>query len=835
MDSEDEHVEEIVLPNEEVLDFATPDVEEIPSVRECNQELIANTLADWDLILPSAKQYPINPVTASVMATWIHRGRMTKDEVQILNEKYGVVSVKQDGGANDLSLAFSAPLMNRFFFGAVVGSPQHRTTERQLVTIHEMVLQVAGHLANIASKIDDNSIMDEFKLVMRLNANVNAHIRDFRRQNILSLFKTKKGGRVPNILGGQTATEFVELNGLRRLNLLPQFMGTAMGLHGPLEDNLSLIPARKKRFFDATNTPGRNNGNQQNHDNHKGYVLNKKFPHLNLEGWKTLTTDFYVLSIVVGYKLPFKDNILPPKHIDSREYVVKKEEITFLDSFTVGMVQQGIIRKISVGDVKFVSPIFLVPKKESYRPILDCRKLNSYLTVEHFQLEDIQVISKLAGKNFYQLSFDLEQAYYTIPICAQHQGYLSFYFKGEYFAYTRLVMGLSSSPFIFTRLSSVIMRHMREEFPEIVSLRYLDDFYMCGPSSISLQLCGEYFSALMTKLGYTINYAKSVTTPTKSLDHLGFNIDLERYRIFLKHDRATRYYTEAIELLNYHRVTAKRFASFLGRVTSCLPCIDDLLLHLRLLQRALTQALKGTMNYNRYVNLTEECKNKIRLLAQLFLKNDGRSMAPKPEYARSIDVFTDASQLAWGVVLRGIRNHEDLTFNGFFREHELPLSINAKELIAIRIGLQIATSYKGIDDTKIRLYTDSMVALQSLDKQGTTKNMFNHQQVEYILSSFPDLVRFHVTSEENPADSPSRMLTNPNDICVGEGLRHRLISKYNIQHDLFASEGNSITPSFSLNAFNEDWCKFDVNVFAFPPPVIANKVIHVLHNGFYNP
>uniref|UniRef100_A0A0K0FD02 Transposase n=1 Tax=Strongyloides venezuelensis TaxID=75913 RepID=A0A0K0FD02_STRVS len=109
--------------------------------------------------------------------------------------------------------------------------------------------------------------------------------------------------------------------------------------------------------------------------------------------------------------------------------------------------------------------------------------------------------------------------------------------------------------------------------------------------------------------------------PTKSLDYLGFNIDHEKYRFFLKHNRAIRYYTVAIEFLNYYRITAKRFASFLGCVTFCLPCIENLLLHLK------------------------SSSMLLRMHCRLFLKNTGRSMAPKPEYAQSIDMFTDASQV----------------------------------------------------------------------------------------------------------------------------------------------------------------------------------------------
>uniref|UniRef100_A0A0K0FTD8 Helitron_like_N domain-containing protein n=1 Tax=Strongyloides venezuelensis TaxID=75913 RepID=A0A0K0FTD8_STRVS len=60
--------------------------------------------------------------------------------------------------------AFSAIYINCFFFLNVVGNAQKRATEKKLVTIYEMVFQVADYIANIAYKINDNDITKNLSL-----------------------------------------------------------------------------------------------------------------------------------------------------------------------------------------------------------------------------------------------------------------------------------------------------------------------------------------------------------------------------------------------------------------------------------------------------------------------------------------------------------------------------------------------------------------------------------------------------------------------------------------------------------------------------------------------
>ena len=62
-------------------------------------------------------------------------------------------------------------------------------------------------------------------------------------------------------------------------------------------------------------------------------------------------------------------------------------------------------------------------------------------------------------------------------ICAQQQTYLDFSWNGKYFYFTVLVVGLSSSPYLFTKCLREVVKYWRKNAIKIVL--YLDDVLVC--------------------------------------------------------------------------------------------------------------------------------------------------------------------------------------------------------------------------------------------------------------------------------------------------------------------------------------------------------------------
>ena len=68
-------------------------------------------------------------------------------------------------------------------------------------------------------------------------------------------------------------------------------------------------------------------------------------------------------------------------------------------------------------DVGFISGIFLIPKRSGgYRPIINLKGLNTFLTAHKFKMEGISTITHTIREGDWLSKLDLKDAYFTVPI-----------------------------------------------------------------------------------------------------------------------------------------------------------------------------------------------------------------------------------------------------------------------------------------------------------------------------------------------------------------------------------------------------------------------------------
>ena len=100
-----------------------------------------------------------------------------------------------------------------------------------------------------------------------------------------------------------------------------------------------------------------------------------------------------------------------------------KEE-KFLNEEIEKLLTKGVIKESTHETGEFISPIFLVPKSsDSYRPILNLKKLNEHMPYTHFKIETIYSILTIITPNCYMAKLDIKDAYYSIPILEEHKKY----------------------------------------------------------------------------------------------------------------------------------------------------------------------------------------------------------------------------------------------------------------------------------------------------------------------------------------------------------------------------------------------------------------------------
>jgi hypothetical protein len=173
---------------------------------------------------------------------------------------------------------------------------------------------------------------------------------------------------------------------------------------------------------------------------------------------------------------------------------------------------KGAISKTEYSTDKFISNIFLVPKKNGkLRPVINLRQLNEFVEYHHFKEENLKFVLDLVKKFDYLTSVDLCDAYFSIQIHPEFQKYLCFSWKNQYYVFRVLPFGLASAPRIFTKLQKPVCTWLRHQ--GIRCCYYIDDSLCMNQDFDCFQKDTKIITDTLDQLGFTINQEQSVLIP----------------------------------------------------------------------------------------------------------------------------------------------------------------------------------------------------------------------------------------------------------------------------------------------------------------------------------
>lgn len=484
--------------------------------------------------------------------------------------------------------------------------------------------------------------------------------------------------------------------------------------------------------------------------------------------------------------------------------------------------------KSNVEQGEFVSPIFVVPKPDgTHRLIINLKKLNEFIEVKHFKMEDTRVASNLMYRNCFMSVVDQSDAYHAIPIHESQQKYLKFIWRSTLYKFTCVPFGLNIAPRLYTKIMRPVVKYLRSIGKQCNM--YLDDCLLIDRNESACKETVDMVVRLYENLGLKVNVEKSQLIPSREVAYLGFILDSENMCIKLpqrKVNKVTRQCSLAVQ--KSESISLQDLAELIGLLVSVSPAVQYGQMYIRQLEYEKNEGLKNHLgNFDALISLSQEAVNDLRW----WLQSINNSFKLISSDKLDLTIITDAS-------LDGYGGHcEGKSIAGKWSDNEKMMHINELELLAVVYALNAFVTKPGLS---ILLRVDNNTALAYINKFGGCRSTNCHKIAKRIWQFCESkrcwITAGYISTKDNViADSLSRdkRVDSSSEYKLNPRLFKNIIDQFTIPYiDLFASANNTQLPKYvswfpdakaiAIDAFTVPW---DMFFYAFPP---FNLILRVL-------
>ena len=184
------------------------------------------------------------------------------------------------------------------------------------------------------------------------------------------------------------------------------------------------------------------------------------------------------------------------------------------------------------------------------RLILDFRYVSKHLRSCKFQYKDIRTAANLFESGDWFIKFDYVSGYHHVEIFPEHTNFLgcSLIVNGtlKFFKFTVLPFGLSTGPYVFSKIQRPLVKHWRGKGLRIFT--FLDDGAGAESSLVLARDMSTIVQQDIAQSGFVAHTEKCQWEPTQSREPLGFIMDLRSGNFYVPPRRV-----EALRTL-VHRV-----------------------------------------------------------------------------------------------------------------------------------------------------------------------------------------------------------------------------------------------------------------------------------------
>lgn len=198
------------------------------------------------------------------------------------------------------------------------------------------------------------------------------------------------------------------------------------------------------------------------------------------------------------YKIELTDNIpvkCPP-------YRLSPPRMKALRVAIREMLHDGVIRP---SKSPYSSPIFVVAKPQGgVRPVVDYRALNKKIVLQSIPLPDLHSCFSWFYKAKFFTTFDLNQAYYQIPLAEESKPVTAFATDWSLYEYNRVPFGLSTGAAVLSGILDRVFSDLKFEFV----YHYLDDLVIFSESFEEHIVHVREVLQRLRKAGFTVKPSK---------------------------------------------------------------------------------------------------------------------------------------------------------------------------------------------------------------------------------------------------------------------------------------------------------------------------------------
>ena len=390
------------------------------------------------------------------------------------------------------------------------------------------------------------------------------------------------------------------------------------------------------------------------------------------------------------------------------------------------------------------------------------------------------------------------------------------------YQFKALPFGLSTSPFVFTSLMTVIATFLRRR--AITLHPYLDDWLARNQNRRRLLEHRQFILSLINSLGLIINYEKSDLVPAQGFTFIGMEF-LTHINIIRVPQARQMKILETVRMFSQKTsVSARDFLSLLGPLNAAADLVMLGRLHLRPLQMSLRNQWKPQkLSLCNQIGMTTEILQHLKWWLQEDLYHQGIPLRIDPP---SHTIFTDASLSGWGAHVEP----EELLFHGVSTEDQSRLHIYVVEMKAIFLSLSRAVHK--VKNSTVLVSTDNTTVVAYIRHQGGTYSTELSEEVWNVLNLCLahniQLLAKHIPGRFNTlADRMSR-IDKPisTELSLNQEIANKIFQIMDFPSiDLFATRLNHRLPLYvspildqkvlSIDALTMDWNH--IHAYALPP------------------